>query len=165
MPERWNQFRGWKEKGRGKSGLGNICLKYFNCVWSPGQLALLLCRVLVSHLLIKWSVYFPVQVHLWKSDALLQEVQTCLCRTVGTRMSSTELITVRRQHENLFRRGGSQQRKRIPSTLVMPYRKQRETKASKVNKIKEIKKKEKKEIKNRKRKSNSSSFSQRYRII
>lgn len=56
-------------------------------------------------------------------------------------MSSTELITVRRQHENLFRRGGSQQRKRIPSTLVMPYRKQRETKASKVNKIKEIKKK------------------------
>lgn len=51
-------------------------------------------------------------------------------------MSSTELITVRRQHENLLRRGGSQQRKRIPFTLVMPYRKQRETKASKVNKIK-----------------------------
>lgn len=78
-------------------------------------------------------------------------------------MSSTELITVRRQHENLFRRGGSQQRKRIPSTLVMPYRKQRETKASKVNKIKEIKKK--KEMRKIKRKSNSSSFSQRYRMI
>lgn len=44
------------------------------------------------------------------------------------------------QHENLLRRGGAQQRKRIPFTLVMPYRKQRETNARKVNKIKILKK-------------------------
>lgn len=52
---------------------------------------------------------------------------------------------------------GHNREERIPFTLVMPYRKQRETNASKVNVIK----KEKKE----KGKKKSSSFSQRYRII
>lgn len=68
-------------------------------------------------------------------------------------MSSTELSAVRRQHENLLRRGGSQRRRKTPFTLDMPYRKQRETKASEVNMIKKKKKRKKKE-----RKSNSSSF-------
>lgn len=55
---------------------------------------------------------------------------------------------------------GHNREERIPFTLVMPYRKQRETNASKVNVIKK-----KGEKKKGKKKKSSSSFSQRYRII
>lgn len=45
------------------------------------QVNWLSCCVLILCLLVKWRLYFPVQVHFWKSSALLQEVQRCLCRT------------------------------------------------------------------------------------
>lgn len=43
---------GRKKEGGVGIDVGNICFKYFKRMRSPGQLALLLCRVLVSHLLV-----------------------------------------------------------------------------------------------------------------
>lgn len=132
--------------------------EYFNCLWSPGQLALLLCCLLVLHLLVSASpfkfTYERAMCSFRKSKGVCVGLLALTCHPQSSSQSGDSM---RIYSEEV----GHNREERIPFTLVMPYRKQEETNASKVNMIK---RKEKKKQEGEKKKS-SSSFSQRYRII
>lgn len=134
--------------------------KYFNCLWSPGQLALLLCCLLVLHLLVREVSASPSKFSYERAMCSLRKSKgVCvglLALTCHPQNSSQSGDSMRIYSEEV----GHNREERIPFTLVMPYRKQRETNASKVNVIKK-----KGEKKKGKKKKSSSSFSQRYRII
>lgn len=121
--------------------------KYFKCLWSPGQLAHLLSCLLVLHLLVcevSASLFkFTYEKAMCSFRKSKGECVGLLALTCYPQSSSQSGESMKIYSEEV----GHNKEERIPFTLVMPYRKQRETNASKVNVIKKKGKKKRKKKK------------------